>query len=367
MTRKLTILHTEASKGWGGQEIRILDESVGLRARGHNVRLAAPLAAPILAAAAKRDVPAHAIAFDRRRLSTIAAFARLIGELKPDVIVTHSSSDSWIASIATRLPGLRTAIVRTRHLSTPVARGIHNRWLYGYVPARVVTTGEVIRSHLIERLGLSPERVVSVPTGANVARFVPGDRAAVRARLGLPLSPPIIGIVATLRSWKGHQFLIAAMDDARLTDAHLLIVGEGPKDVALRRQAAESRAADRIVFAGQQPDVVPWMQAVDVFALPSTGNEGVPQALMQAMASGLPVISTPVGAIPELIDDGVTGLLVPPENAEALASALARVIGQPSLAARLASAGREKIAARFTSDSMVDRMEALLLQAAEPR
>ena len=367
MSRKLTILHTEASMGWGGQEIRILDESAGLRARGHDVRLAAPAGSPIFAAAARWNVPAHAVSLDRRRLSSLKAFARLIRELRPDVIVTHSSSDSWLAALATRLPASRAAIVRTRHLSTPVASGMLNRWLYGSVPARVVTTGEAIRTHLIGQLGLPPDRVISVPTGAIVSRFQPGDRAAARTKLGLPAHAQIVGIVATLRSWKGHRFLISALNDPRLAAARLVIVGDGPQDPALREQAAASGAGDRILFAGQQEDVAPWMQAFDVFALPSTGNEGVPQALMQALATGLPAISTPVGAIPELIEDGATGLLVPPESIEALAASLARLLADPALAAKLGAAGRERISRHFTSEAMLDRMEAIFREAAAGR
>ncbi len=364
MSHKLTILHTEASMGWGGQEIRILDESAGLRARGHDVRLAAPADAPIFAAAGRRGIPVHPVSLNRRRIGSLMAFMRVIRELQPDVIVTHSSSDSWIASVATRFPRTRTAIVRTRHLSTPVASGTLNRWLYGRVPARVVTTGEAVRTHLIERLGLAPDTVVSVPTGTDIARFHPGDRSQARTRLGLPQDAPIIGIVATLRSWKGHRFLISAMTDPRLTDARLVIVGEGPQDSYLRELAQSSAARERILFAGQQDDVAPWMQSFDLFALPSTGNEGVPQALMQAMATGLPVVTTPVGAIPELVQDGETGLLVTPENVPELADALAQLIADGPRAARMGEAGRKRVQEAYTSEIMLDRMEAIFLRAA---
>jgi glycosyltransferase involved in cell wall biosynthesis len=362
--RPLRILHTEGSTGWGGQEIRILDESAGLRARGHDVQIAAPASAPIFAAAERRNIPVHPVALDKRSLSSLMAFVRIVRQMKPDVIVTHSSSDSWIATVTTRMLPSRTAIVRTRHLSTPVAAGILNRWLYGHVPARVVTTGEAIREHLIAVLGLSPAAVVSVPTGADVSRFQPGDRAASRTRLGLAGGGPIIGIVATLRSWKGHRFLISAMSDPRLAAARLVIVGDGPQDAVLRNQAAASGVGARIIFAGQQEDVAPWLQAFDVFVLPSTGNEGVPQALMQAMATGLPVVTTAVGAIPELVRDGETGLVVPTENAVALADAIARLLADGALAAWLGAAGSARISQSFTNVSMLDRMEEILLQAA---
>jgi len=361
--RPLRILHTEASTGWGGQEIRILDESAGLRARDHDVQIAAPADAPIFAAAERRNIPVHPVAFDKRSLSSLMTFVRLVRQLRPDIIVTHSSSDSWIAAVTTRIPSSRAAIVRTRHLSTPVAAGILNRWLYGDVPARVVTTGEAIREHLIATLGLSSDAVVSVPTGADIARFHPGDRAAARARLGLADAGPIVGIVATLRSWKGHRFLVSAMNDPRLAPARLVIVGDGPQDPALRKQAAASGVGGRIVFAGQQEDVVPWLQAFDVFVLPSTGNEGVPQALMQAMATGLPVVTTAIGAIPELVRNGETGLVVPTENAAALADTIARLLADEKLAARLGAAGREHVSKSFTTNSMLDNMEAIFYDA----
>jgi glycosyltransferase involved in cell wall biosynthesis len=362
--RPLRILHSESSTGWGGQEIRILDESAGLSARGHDVQLAAPAEAPIFAAAKRRNIPVHPVALNRRRLSSLAALSALVRQLRPDVIVTHSSSDSWLAAVATRLPWSRATIVRTRHLSTPVASGILSRWLYGRVPTRVVTTGEAIRTHLIDRLGLKPDAVVSVPTGADIARFRPGDRTKARAQLGLAEVGPIVGIVATLRSWKGHRFLIAAMSDPRLAAARLVIVGDGPQNNALREQAAASIAASRIVFAGQQEDVAPWLQAFDIFALPSTGNEGVPQALMQAMATGLPVVTTAVGAIPELVRDGETGLIVPAENDGALADAIARILADAKLAVRIGSAGREHVVGHFTKTAMLDAMENIYRKAA---
>jgi glycosyltransferase involved in cell wall biosynthesis len=170
--------------------------------------------------------------------------------------------------------------------------------------------------------------------------------------------------VATLRSWKGHRFLISAMNDPRLVDARLVIVGDGPQARTLREQATASGAASRIIFTGQQQDVAPWLQTFDVFALPSTGNEGVPQALMQAMATGLPVVTTAAGAIPELVRDSETGLVVPTENVDALCDAIARLLADKELADRLGSAGRTLIAKSFTSDSMLDRMEEILIKAA---
>lgn len=359
----MKILHTEASTGWGGQEIRILDEAAGFIERGHHVHVAAPKGAPILAAAERRGIPSHAVSLNRRSTRSLRSLARVISEFQPNVIVTHSSSDSWLASAFHRFIHPRPAIVRLRHISTPVARGPMNRWLYGRVPKRVVTTGEAIRSMLIERLRLNPDHVVSIPTGTDLSRYRPGEKAAARRVLGLPEDTPIIGIVATLRSWKGHRFLVSAMKDPRLAGARLVIVGDGPQDGALRQQIRDLDLSGRVTLAGRHDDVVPWLRSFDVFALPSTGNEGVPQALMQAMACELPVVTTPVGAIPELAHDGENALIAPPENAEALAGAIDTLLRDRELGRKLGHAARLKVERNYSKEAMLDAMTEIFRRA----
>jgi glycosyltransferase involved in cell wall biosynthesis len=359
----MKILHTEASGGWGGQEIRILDEAEGLRTRRHDVELAAPIEAAIFAAAKRRAIPVHAIALDRRRLGSLRALRALIREFQPDIIVSHSSSDSWLVAAATRFLNPRPAIVRLRHISGPVARGPLNRWLYGRVPARVVTTGIAINNMLIERLSLDPAHVAAIPTGTDLDRFKPGHRTTARVALGLPVDKKLIGIVATLRSWKGHRFLVSAMTDPRLEGARLVLVGDGPQEPALRAQIAELGLGERVRLAGRQDDVRPWLHALDVFVLPSTDNEGLPQALMQAMACELPVVTTAAGAIPELVRGGENGLVVPAENPAALAEAIARLLDDRALAGRLAAAGRREVEQKHTKAAMLDAMEQVFEQA----
>ena len=164
------------------------------------------------------------------------------------------------------------------------------------------------------------ERVQSVPTGIDLTRFRPADRAAKRAELGLPADAFIVGIVATLRSWKGHRYLLEAVQP--LSDIHLVIAGDGPQRAALEVQVELLGMKDRVRFAGNQKNVPPWLQSFDMFVLPSYANEGVPQALMQAMACGLPVISTPVGSIDEIVTDGETGLMVVPQDVITLRAAI---------------------------------------------
>ena len=364
--RKLTILHTEASKGWGGQEIRILDESDGLRRRGHDVRIAGVGGTPLADAAKKRGIPFHEMPIDKRSLKALSSLRRVIKEIDPDVIVTHSSTDSWVTAAAC-LFRRRPAVVRVRHLGFQVASGFVNRWLYGSVPSHVVTTGKATRNMLVGTLRLKPENVTSIPTGIDTERYKPGDKMRSRTQTGLIAKNFVIGIVATLRVGKGHRFLVSALEDPRLKEATLVIVGDGPQEANLRAQVSELGLNERVVFAGRQQDVVPWLQSFDAFALPSVAIEGAPQAVMQAMAAGVPTVVTPVGAIPELVQDGKSGLFVNVSDATALADAFSRIQGDPALAERLSNEARAFAEARCTIAHMLDMMEDVLWKSAPPR
>ena len=365
----MKILHTEASRGWGGQEIRILTEAAGMIARGHTVEVACPAGARIFAEAPRYGVPAQALPIGRKNLSGLIAMRRFLRTHSYDVVNSHSSTDTWLAALAC-LGWPAPPLVRTRHISAAVPDNRATRWLYSRATTHVVTTGEALREQLIRDNSLPPSQVTSVPTGIDPDRFPPTDATKRRARrmeLGLPPEAPIVGIVATLRSWKGHRYLIEALAALPSPDTRLVIVGDGPQRSALEAQADALGLRSRIVFAGNCDDVSPWLQSLDVFALPSYANEGVPQALLQAMFTALSAVTTDAGAIPEIAIDGKTALVVPRENAAALAAALGRLLADSALAERLGRAAREHVSARHSLGTMLERMESVFAQAAGAR
>jgi glycosyltransferase involved in cell wall biosynthesis len=353
---RLRILHTESSLGWGGQEIRVLTEARGVAQRGHDVAIAAPVEARIFHEAPGYGIEAVALPIGRKRIGGMLALRAFLAQRSFDVVNTHSSTDAWLAALACRTLPRAPPIVRTRHISASVARNRATRWLYASACDHIVTTGEKLRLQVLEETGVDAARVVSIPTGVDLGRFRRGDRAAAREATGLPSGAKIVGIVATLRSWKGHRYLLQAIAAMRRPDVLLVIVGDGPQRAALEALAAELRLGDAVRFAANQSDVAPWMQAMDVFCLPSYANEGVPQALMQAMACGLPVVTTPVGSIAEIVTDGVTGLLVPPEDAPRLAQAIASLLDHDARRHELGERAASVAAERFADALMVDRM-----------
>jgi glycosyltransferase involved in cell wall biosynthesis len=356
----LTILHTESSCGWGGQEIRILTEAAALSARGHRVTLACPAEAPIFSAAQTRGLTVVALPIARKHWRGFAALrAYLQSRRDLDVINTHSSTDSWLAALACATLSHTPPIVRTRHVSTTIGNRAATRWLYQRATRHIVTTGEALKEQLVRDNGFDPARLTSAPTGIDLERFQPRDRAGARQQLSLDPARHYLGIVATLRNWKGHVYLLEAFRELaeRFPDWDLLIVGDGPQRHNLERLIASLQLRHRITMPGNREDVERWFAAMDLFVLPSYGEEGVSQSVMQAMACGLPVISTTVGAIGEAVINGETGLLVPPRDTPALKAALAGLMQDATLRQQYAAAGLKRARERFSVERMCAAME----------
>lgn len=349
--RALRILHTEASLGWGGQEIRILTEAERFEAEGHSVHLLCDPDSDIFAAAGRHDVACTATAMKRKSPRGLLAVRRFLRAWSPDVVNTHSSIDHWLAAMARAGLKTRPAIVRTRHIGAPVSRGPVTRWLYDSGCEGVMATSRSIVAALTNDGFLPLDRVRAVPTGIDTAKFVPGDRGAARTMLRLPRGGFVFAIVATLRSWKGHACLLEALSRPPAAGARLLVVGDGPQEHDLRRKIAALGLDERVVLAGRQADVLPYLQAADAFVLPSTANEGVPQAMLQAMACRLPVVACPIGGIVELLDGLSAVYPADPGNPDSLARAMGAAMDD-AVSEKARDALRDRVVREYTLERM---------------
>ncbi|MEO8101647.1 MAG: glycosyltransferase family 4 protein [Betaproteobacteria bacterium] len=366
----LSVLHTESSTGWGGQEIRILTEARGMLDRGHRIMLLTPQNAEILPAARRLGIPVEGIDIERKRIAPLLGLRAWLSRHRHeyDVINTHSSTDSWLIALAAASLSRMPAIVRTRHVSTAINNKRSTRWLYRTTTAHIVTTGDALRQQLHRDNRYPLDRMTSVRTGIDLTRFRPLDRGAMRTKLQIG-DHPTLGILATLRDWKGHQHLLEAMAvlRARLPDWRLIIIGDGPERARLEASVDRLGLREIVRLVGNQENVPEWLSALDLFTLPSYGSEGVPQGIMQAMACGLPVVATPVGAVSEAVQDGVTGIMTVPRNPEALAASLATLMSDPALRGRMGAAGLRFAQENFGIDIMLDRMLEVFQRAAVRR
>jgi len=362
----MLILHTESSHGWGGQEIRVLTESRELIKRGHQVLVAADGDSLIAQRAADYDVPVHRLRLKKKRLAEARAMVAAINTLQPDVMSTHSSTDHWVVAVARLFAQHKPAVIRTRHVSAPVGRSMGTRWLYRSACAAIVTTGESIRAHLTHDGLVAQEKVFSIPTGIDLGFFKSTDRQQARAKIkhlvAIDTDALLFGNIATLRSWKGQHDLIQAfaLVATELPKAQLLIVGDGPQAESLRALVASLGLKTRVLFAGHQADVRDYFDALDVFVFPSYANEGIPQAILQAMAYGLAIITTTAGAIEEAVAGYPAATIVAPREIVQLADAM-RDLGriQPGRVAL-----SKDICQRIDIGAMTDQMVAIYEQAA---
>jgi glycosyltransferase involved in cell wall biosynthesis len=360
--RSYTILHTEASWGWGGQERRILAEALAMRRRGHRLLLACDPRGDLFVRGRVAGLPVFPLAFGgRRNFGAVLALRRLLRDERVEILNTHSSLDSWVGLAAWKSLWKRPLLVRTRHLSTLVRNNWPTRMLYR-APAAVITTGEATRELLFQRLGVPRERLFSIPTGVSLTEFAPRDADPERRRgLQIPAEAFVFGVVAVLRSWKGHLFVLEALRELRETGApaFLVVVGDGPYRGPIEEKVAALDLHDRVRLTGYQDEVAPWLAMMDVVILASYANEGVPQALLQALAMARPVVGTQVGGIPEVVFPGETGLLVPPKDPAALARAMGQLMADRELGPALGKNGRRLVEAKFSLEDMAARVEAV--------
>lgn len=360
--RRLAILHTESSQEWGGEELRVLREAQGLLRRGHRVLLAVPPHSRLETLALREGLRVEGLPMNGLpSFQAIRRFRAVVFGTGIDVVNTHGSRDSWLAFAALATLRQRPWVIRTRHKSTPVRRGILNALLYRRFTDLIITTGEAVRETLISENGLDPDRVVSIPTGVDLTLFTPSPRYdGLKQELGLSPGSPLIGTVSFLRDYKGHAVLLeAACHVLRVCpEARFLIAGEGPLKDSLQQRMTDLGLTGRVLFLGHREDVPRVMQALDVFVLSSLRGEGLPQGVLQAMAMERPVVATRVGAVPEAVHEGVTGHLVSAGDPEGLAEKITLLLKDHGAQRTMGKAGRAVVEKHYSLETMLDKVEA---------
>jgi glycosyltransferase involved in cell wall biosynthesis len=368
--RPLTILQLAANRWWTGSADPILRLVAGLEARGHRVLLGIIPGDRFEAKARAAGLsPLRGLALTPRLLSPsvfrdLRHLRRLVAVEGVDVIHAHHSHDHWLATLARRGAGL----VRTFHNARSVRRGWPARALYRRLDAAVAVSRE-IRDRCLAA-GIPPERIFTVPGLVDLRRFTPeADGAPVRRELGLG-EAPVVGCVARLAPRRRHDLLIEAFGRvlAEMPRARLLLVGKGERLQELQTLVRQRGLADRIVFTGYRDRDLPQvLAAMDCFALMGAGSDESCRAALEAMAAGLPVVARPVGALPETVADGESGVLVLEDGPEAVAAALLRVLRDPERARRMGKEGRRRAEALFTPERHVGLVEQLYRSVVERR
>jgi glycosyltransferase involved in cell wall biosynthesis len=286
----------------------------------------------------------------------VAAIRRRLRALTVDVVHSHGYKANFYGYLATRRP--RVPILSTCHTGTEAPERTLALRLYERLDRLVLSRLDcvvAVSSSIaawLEASGIPSSRIETIPSGIDVAAF----STAQPTLAGLPPGATAIGMVARLVRQKGPYLLLEAAREiaARFPESVFVFVGDGPERAGLEKSAAELGLAQRTFFTGQRSDMPGVYASLGVFVLPSF-SEGMPVSILEAMGAGLPVVATRVGAIPELIEPGRTGILVEPGNAAALSNAIMKLLDDPQLARRLGDAARWRAAEEHSAVAMARR------------
>ena len=284
---------------------------------------------------------------------------RVLRDKKIDVMHVHWSLDMIVPGVAAVREGVPVRIL-SRHMPYPFKKRL-GRMLYSRLFTRMVTVSNSVRDTLIG-CGISASKVETIHHGTDVEAFCRTTQTPQEARraLGIPEGRVAVGIVGRIAPEKGHRVLLeAARTLGDRYPVHYVVVGSGPDETGMRESVGRLGLDGCVTFTGFRDDVNNAMSALDIVTVPSTWEEPCSAAVQQAMALSKPVIGTRVGGTPEMVEEGVTGLLVPPGDASSLAEAVARLSGDAFLRRRMGAAGREAVEAQFSLRVMTDRVESL--------
>jgi glycosyltransferase involved in cell wall biosynthesis len=297
-----------------------------------------------------------------RDLALARLLRRLGRTLAPDVVHLHFCVVFSILPLALRAGGVKN-VIATERISLPFAERSFARDLAARLRNRVCLSAVkrilAVSGYVRQRLIVSdhvPESMVQVLyNGVDLSRFRPGDEppARVRARLGIPPDGEVVTVVGQLIDFKGLNYLIDAVDLLRARPLTVLMAGAGDRRDALAAQARRLGLEDRVRLLGKRDDVQALLAASDLFVCPSVWDEALGNVILEAMGTGLPVVASRVGGIPEVVRDGETGLLVPPRDAAALAGAIASLLDDPARRQAMGRAGRRVVEEDFSMERAI--------------
>jgi glycosyltransferase involved in cell wall biosynthesis len=295
-----------------------------------------------------------------RRPAAIGGIRRYLRAARPHIVHTFLLTASVYGRLAAILE--RVPIVIGTEVNIYERKRAHHVLAERMLMAgtdRVIASASSVRDFYIKQVHADPRKVDVIYNAVDFGQAEPTEtRRAMREALGIPPDALVAGTIGRLTEQKGHRYLLDAIAAPELAAIHLLVVGGGELLDDLVRRTRASGTSDRVHFAGARRDLGNLLGAMDVFVMPSLW-EGLPLSLVLAMGAGLPVVATSVAGMPEVIDDGRTGVLVPPGDSAALASALARLFNQPRSRARMAHDGRQAVLPRFGVDQYVNSVVAL--------
>jgi glycosyltransferase involved in cell wall biosynthesis len=347
-------LHIDTARTWRGGQNQCLLTVMGLRSLGHRAALVAHPDGELRRRAVEGLDLIPIGARNEMDFSAGWRLARVLRSERPQVVHAHDPHGVAMASLAisfnVKLPP--PFVVASRRVDFPLKTHAFSRWKYRQVDLFICASDAIRR--VVQRQCLDAERLVTVHEGIDLDHVDAAPKADLHAELWLPHRAPVVGNIGALVGHKGQRHLVeaAALVLRQLPDVRFVIAGEGELRGEIEAQIRHLGLEKHVLLTGFRPDVLSLLKAFDVFVMSST-TEGLGTSILDAMACHRAVVGTEVGGIPEVVENGSTGLLVPAANPSAMAAAIVKLLKDPELRAKLGDAGRRRVEREFTVEQMV--------------
>jgi glycosyltransferase involved in cell wall biosynthesis len=346
--------HIDTARTWRGGQNQVLLTVLGLRALGHRAMLVAHAAGELRQRAREGLELVPLAPKTEMDLGAAWRLSRLIKQLHPDVIHVHDPHGVAMAALALSMSTEldKPPLIASRRVDFHIKGNAFSRWKYRQVDCFICASA-AIRAMLIAD-GVPAPRIVTVHEGIDLGRVEAAPAANLHEELWLPHNAPIVGNVAALVPHKGQRHLIeaAAIVVKSVPDARFVIAGEGELRPALEKQIKDHHLEKHVFLAGFRPDVLSVHKAFDIFVMSSL-TEGLGTSLLDAMACAKPIVATTAGGMPEVVQDGKTGILIPPRDHQAMADAIVTLLADEGMRQRMGTAGAARVRERFSAERMV--------------
>jgi len=372
--RKLNILQVVGMTYRGGSGASAANLAKKLLERGHRViyvcnkhslgyELLSKNGATLITSVVMTNRARPNIKFIKQFLKDVIQIRNLIEREEIDILHVHCSPEYWIGALAYNLSKKKPVFIRTRHIPVPVKKNLLNLYLFNKTD-RVIAVSELIRKNYFNKKGYDESKLETIYDGVDCRRFHPqvcGKR--IREEFNIKDDEILIGNIARLEEVKGHIFFVQSIGEVakKVSNIRVLIVGGRDKKFKdedmerLKGLIKENGIENKVIFAGFREDIENILSAIDIFVLSSIGSEGSSRGTLEAMAMAKPIVVTSVGILPELIEDGKNGFLVPPRNPELMAEAILKLINDQDKARSFGLAAYEKVQEKFTDEIMVEK------------
>ena len=347
-------LHVDTARTWRGGQNQVLLTVNGLREIGQRAALVAHPDGELRRRASEGLELIPIAPRTEVDLSAAWRLGRVVKKLRPDVVHAHDPHGIAMAALALSFAGGAPApvLVASRRVDFHLKGNSLSRWKYRQVDC-FVAASEAIRQMLVAD-GIPSARTVTVHEGIDVEHAAAAERVNLHEVLWLPRHAPVVGNVAALVPHKGQRYLVEAahLVVQVVPDARFVILGEGELREHLQRQVHEHRLEKHVLLPGFRTDILGCIKGFDLFVMSSV-TEGLGTSLLDAMACGRAIVATSAGGIPEVVEDGVTGTIVPPRDPRAMAAAIVALLSDEGRRRAMADAGLARVRARFTVERMV--------------